>query len=75
LAGGDGVSRIEDRTSHPMSGENADRDRQALEIFTQALELTNPEARKAFIDGACHRDPLLRQRVNELFPRMLTIRS
>jgi WD40 repeat protein len=67
LAGGDGVSRIEDRTSHPMSGENADRDRQALEIFTQALELTNPEARKAFIDGACHRDPLLRQRVNELF--------
>jgi WD40 repeat protein len=52
-----------------MSGENADRDRRALEIFTQALELTNPEARKAFIDGACHRDPLLRQRVNELFSR------
>ncbi|HKX60968.1 MAG TPA: serine/threonine protein kinase, partial [Verrucomicrobiae bacterium] len=54
-----------------MSGENAEQDRKALEIFTQASELKNPEARQAFIDGACHQDPLLRRRVNELFSKDL----
>ncbi|HEV8542920.1 MAG TPA: hypothetical protein VGR78_11055, partial [Verrucomicrobiae bacterium] len=36
------------------------------EIFAEALELTSPEARAAFLQGACGRDAELHQRIDSL---------
>ena len=36
------------------------------EIFLEALEMTTPEARAAYLQGACGRDGTLRRKVEEL---------
>ena len=36
------------------------------EIFFEALEMGTPEARAAFLQGACGRDVTLRRKVDEL---------
>src|SRR5437899_3850135 len=36
------------------------------EIFLEALEMTTPEARAAYLQGACGRDVTLRRKVDEL---------
>src|SRR5207249_5948582 len=36
------------------------------EIFLEALEMTTPEARAAYLQGACGRDATLRRKVDEL---------
>src|SRR5262245_37472153 len=36
------------------------------EIFLEALEITTPEARAAYLQGACGRDVTLRRKVDEL---------
>jgi len=36
------------------------------EIFFEALEMTTPEARAAYLQGACGRDVTLRRKVDEL---------
>src|SRR5580658_214910 len=46
--------------------EQTKLERQARDIFLQALEIGSPEARAAFLDGACLRDQALRLRVVSL---------
>ncbi len=43
--------------------ETTDREK---EIFNQALELSSPEARAAFLKAACGRDPELREKIEAL---------
>jgi tetratricopeptide (TPR) repeat protein len=49
-----------------MKPEDAQRDRQALELFSRALELADPRARAEFLQQACGADPVLRARVQAL---------
>src|SRR6185503_16961605 len=49
-----------------MKPEEIQRDRQALEIFSRALELGELPARERFVAGACGTDAALRARVEAL---------
>ena len=46
--------------------EQTKLERQARDIFLLALEIASPDARAAFVDGACLRDQALRLRVGNL---------
>ena len=49
-----------------MKPEDAQRDRQALEIFDGAVEMTSAEARRGYLEGACGGDERLKARVEAL---------
>jgi WD40 repeat protein len=49
-----------------MKPEDAQRDRQALEIFSRAVEMTSAEVRKGYLEGACGGDERLKARVEAL---------
>ena len=42
------------------------RERQARDIFLRAVEIGSPEARAAYLEGACRQDEALRSRVVNL---------
>ena len=42
------------------------------EIFFEALEMATPEARAAYLQGACGRDVTLRRKVDELLKEHLS---
>ena len=46
-----------------MNPEDAQRDRQALEIFGLAIEVSGAEARAAYLEDACDGDAALKARV------------
>ncbi len=49
-----------------MSAADKVNDRSEKEIFFAALDLTSPDARAAFLEGACGKNPALRQRIEIL---------
>jgi len=49
-----------------MKPEDAQRDRQALEIFSRAVEMASAEVRAGYLEGACGGDERLKARVEAL---------
>jgi len=49
-----------------MNSEDAQRDRQALEIFSRAVELTSAETRRSYLEETCGGDERLKARVEAL---------
>ena len=49
-----------------MKPEDAQLDRQALEIFGHAVEMASAEARRGYVEGACGGDDRLKARVEAL---------
>jgi hypothetical protein len=49
-----------------MNNASPSDQRSEKEIFFAALEQAGPEGRAAFLDGACGKNPLLRQRIEKL---------
>ena len=49
-----------------MNDASKSDQRSEKEIFFAALEHREPEARAAFLEGACGKNPLLRQRIEKL---------
>jgi len=54
---------------HFMSEPETTNRRSEKEIFVEAIEKATPAERAAYLDGACGKDPLLRQRVEELLAK------
>jgi non-specific serine/threonine protein kinase/serine/threonine-protein kinase len=46
--------------------DQTEQDRQARDLFLRVLELASPEARAAYLEGACQHDAALRARVEAL---------
>ena len=46
--------------------DRIEHERQARDVFLRAVEIVSPEARAAFLEGACGQDNTLRSRVNAL---------
>src|SRR6266480_1398023 len=54
---------------HFMSEPQRTNRRSEKEIFFEAIEKATPAERAAYLDGACGKDPLLRQRVEDLLAK------
>src|SRR5882762_878071 len=54
-----------------MSNPETPTGRSEKEIFFEAIEKTTPGERAAYLDGACGKDLLLRQRVEDLLAKHL----
>src|SRR5213594_638356 len=54
---------------HVMSESEKTSQRLEKEIFCEAIEKATPEERAAYLDGACGKDLLLRQRVEDLLAK------
>ncbi len=54
---------------HFMSEPRTTDRRSEKEIFFEAIEKATPGERAAYLDGACGKDPLLRQRVEDLLAK------
>src|SRR5437867_3248323 len=56
-------------TRHIMSEPETTNRRSEREIFVEAIDKATPAERAAYLDGACGKDPLLRQRVEDLLAK------